>query len=254
MAELVSGIETLGGHAVPLPILEAQSIEDSHLLDEALASLQKYTWIIFTSAYGVHFFMQRMNDLAIRVDIRDMPKICAIGPSTARAVKESGHDVALIPGQFVAEGIVEALAKFHGSLQALAGHFILIPRAKDAREVLPEALAGAGVLVDVVPCYQTVRIEPDASLLQHLKEKKPDLIIFTSSSGIRHLVGLLGNDEGKSMLQESAVAVIGPITYGTAESFGKHAEIVPKENTVASLLEAIRDYYASRQSIAGSQL
>lgn len=253
MAELVAGIQAMGGNAVPFPIIEAQEIEDKHLLDEALASLQKYAWIIFTSAYGVSFFMQRMNQLAIGTNNQNMPNICAIGPATARAVKESGYDVALIPTKFVAEGVVEALGKYHGGLQALAGHRILIPRAKDARELLPEALLEAGALVDVAPCYQTVRVEPDGAILRQLREKKPDLIIFTSSSGIRHLVDLLEEDEGRSMLMKSVVAVIGPITYNTAESFGKHAEIIPKENTIASLLEAIREYFDGRQSIVRSQ-
>jgi len=253
MAELVAGIEAMGGDAVPFPIIEAQNIEDRHLLDEALSSLQKYAWIIFTSAYGVSFFMQRMNELSISMNVQNMPKICAIGSATSRAVKESGYDVALIPQKFVAEGVVEALGKYHGSLQALAGHRILIPRAKEARELLPEALAAAGILVDVAPCYQTVRIEPDASVLRQLREKNPDLVIFTSSSGIRHLVNLLGDDDGKSMLMKSVVAVIGPITCSTAESFGKHAEIVPKENTIASLLEAICQHFVARQPIDRSQ-
>ena len=69
------------------------------------------------------------------------------------------------------------------------------------------------------------------------------LMIFTSSSGIRHLIDLFGEDEGKRMLFESAVAVLGPITYNTAESFGKRPEIIPRENTIGSLLNAIREYY-----------
>jgi uroporphyrinogen-III synthase len=253
MVELTAGIEAMGGNAVPFPIIEAQDIEDKHLLDEALVSLHKYAWIIFTSVYGVSFFMQRMHSLAISMDIQSMPKICAIGPATARAVMEAGYNVALIPEKFVAEGVLEAFGKYHGGLQALAGRRILIPRAKDARELLPEELMKAGILVDVVPCYQTIRVEPDETILRQLREKNPDLIIFTSSSGIRHLIDLLEEDEGKSMLMKSVVAVIGPITYSTAESFGKHAEIIPKESTIASLLEAIRQYFDGRQTIVLSQ-
>jgi uroporphyrinogen III methyltransferase/synthase len=252
MAEMIAGIEAMGGNAVPFPIIEAQDIEDKHLLDEALVSLHEYAWIIFTSAYGVSFFMQRMNALAISMDIQNMPKICAIGPATARAAMEAGYDVALIPEKFVAEGVVEALGKYHGGLQTLAGRRILIPRAKDAREVLPEELMKAGALVDVAPCYQTVRVEPDGDILRQLREKNPDLIIFTSSSGIRYLIDLLEEGEGQSMLKNSVVAVIGPITYSTAESFGKHAEIIPKENTIASLLEAIRRYFDGCPSIVRS--
>jgi len=253
MAQLVAGIESMGGNALPFPVIEAQEIDDKHLLDEALASLHEYAWIIFTSAYGVSFFMQRLNELGMSASIIKIPKICAIGPATARAVKEFGYDVELIPQNYVAEGVIQALGEYHGGLQSLAGQRILIPRAKEAREVLPEALAAAGARVDVAPCYQTVRIEPEVTVLRQLRDRAPDLIIFASSSAIRNLIDILGQEDGKGTLQRSTVAVIGPITFRTAESFGKRPEIVPQENTIESLLEAIRTYYCSRQPTVHSQ-
>jgi uroporphyrinogen III methyltransferase/synthase len=244
MVELVSGLAAMGANVLPLPVIEARPIEDTHLLDKALASLPEYAWIIFTSAYGVRFFMQRLS--ASRLN-PNMPKMCAVGPATASEIREFGYEAALIPRQFVAEGVLEALGKYHGGLQHLAGRRILLPRAKEARELLPEALTAAGAEVDVVPCYQTVRAEIDQDVLRQLRVKRPDLIIFTSSSTIRNMIDILGREEGKRMLLESPVAVLGPVTGRTAESFGKCAEIVPGENTVAALLEAIRDYYSRRQ-------
>ena len=253
MPELIAGIESMGGNALPFPVIEAQEIDDKHLLDEALASLNEYAWIIFTSAYGVSFFMQRLNELGISASIRKMPKICAIGPATARAIKEFGYDVELIPQNFVAEGVIEALGEYHGGIRSIAGQRILIPRAKEAREVLPEALAAAGARVDVAPCYQTVRVDPDETILRQLIGRAPDLIVFASSSAIRHLIDILGQEEGKKILSGSTVAVIGPITFSTAESFGKRPEIVPQENTIESLLEAIRAYFSSPQATVGAQ-
>ena len=128
-----------------------------------------------------------------------------------------------------------------------AGKRILIPRAKEAREVLPEALKAAGAHVDVAPCYQTVRIEPDETVLQQLKNRVPDLVIFASSSAIRHWMDILGQEDGKRTLLRSTVAVIGPIASSTAESFGKRPEIVPQENTINSLLKAIGEHYSNLQ-------
>lgn len=252
MSELAAGIEAMGGSALPFPVIEARDIEDKRCLDEAIVSLHKYDWIVFTSAYGVSFFMKRIKELGASAPIHGMPKICAIGPATAAAVRESGSDVALVPRQFVAEGVLEALADYGGGIRALAGKCILIPRAQEAREILPSALAEAGATVDVVPCYQTVRAEPEESTTLRLREKKPDLTIFTSSSCIRSLVDLLGETEGRKLLIQSVVAVIGPITGSTAESFGKRAEIMPEENTIASLLQAISVYYAGRRPAVGS--
>ena len=250
MSELVAGIEAMGGQPLPFPVIETREIEDKDLLDHALASLNQYAWVIFTSAYGVHFFLKRLRELGIKPEAQTMPKICAIGPATADSIRESGLPVELIPEKFVAEGVVESLGKYYGGLQALAGHRVLLPRAKEARELLPEALLRAGVLLDVVPCYQTIRAAPDDELLGKLREMNPDLILFTSSSGIRHLIDLLGENAGKLLLAGSATAVIGPITRRTVESFGKKVEIIPRENTIVSLLEAIREYYSCRHATA----
>jgi uroporphyrinogen III methyltransferase/synthase len=245
MVELVAGLEAMGGNVLPFPVIEAKPIEDVHLMDQALASLQDYDWIIFTSAYGVRFFMQRLNECAMSAGTRTMPKICAIGPATAAAVKECGYETALIPSQFVAEGLLEALERHYGGLQNLAGRRILLPRAKEARELLPDALASAGARVDVVPCYKTVQAEVDGDIVRQLHLKSPDLMVFTSSSTIRNFIDILGPETGTGMLLQSTVAVLGPVTGKTADTLGKHAEIVPRENTVPALLKAIREYYGA---------
>jgi uroporphyrinogen III methyltransferase / synthase len=248
MPDLVAGIQAMGGNAIPLRIIEAQDIDDRQLLDKALTSLPQYAWILFTSTYGVRFFMKRLDELNIAFHPDALPKICAIGPATAKAVKESGLNLDLMPEEYIAEGVVEALSRYHGSLEALEGQRILLPRAMVAREVLPETLRKSGILVDVVPCYRTVPLDPDAAILRQLHENDPDLVLFTSSSGIRSLIDFLGEEVGRDFLTRCTVAVIGPITCATAESFGKQAEILPKKNTIDSLLQAIHEYYSSRKA------
>jgi uroporphyrinogen III methyltransferase / synthase len=243
LAELVSGLRAMGGTVLPFPVIEAKEIEDMHLLDHSLESLREYDWILFTSAYGVRFFLQRLNEYAVDMTSRTMPKLCAIGPATAAELKEFGYDASLVPERFLAEGVLDALGKYHGGIQNLAGKRILLPRALNARELLPTALAKAGAWVDVIPCYQTVRGQIDADVLLQLRKKDPDLIVFTSSSTISNLFETLGLEAGKQLLHHSTVAVLGPVTGNTAQSFGKSPEIIPKENTVASLIEAIGGYY-----------
>ena len=248
VAELSAGVRAMGGTALHFPVIEIQDAEDKEPLDKALASLKEYAWIIFTSAYGAKFFLQRLSQLGLRVADQDMPRICAIGPATAREIRESGYEVDLVPDRFVSEGIVEALVKHHGCLEAIAGRRVLIPRAKEAREVLPEALAAAGILVDAVPCYQTVCAEPDQAVIGKLKSGNADLIVFSSSSAIKSFVEILGKEEGVKRLLESTVAVLGPITARTAESFGKCPDVLPSESTIPSLLNAIREYYRNREN------
>ena len=246
MVELSALLESMGGKVLPFPVIEVQEIEDKSPLDRAIASLGEYDWILFTSVHGVAFFMRRLRELGTGAPA-PMPKICAIGPATARAVEEAGHEVALVPRQFVAEGVVEALDQYCGGLQTLAGRRILIPRAREGRDVLPTALSAAGIRVDLVPCYRTVRAGLEESAIEQIRVVRPDLIIFTSSSTVRNMFDILGPEDGKKKILESVVAVLGPVTEDTVESFGKRAEIVPRENTIASLAGEICSYYSSRR-------
>lgn len=247
MEALADGITAMGGTALRFPVIEVQEIEDKKPLDNALARLGEYEWIIFTSAYGVKFFVQRLEQVGVRLVAESKPRICAIGPATAKEVREAGYEVELVPEIYVAEGVVDALRRYHGTLDFLAHQRVLIPRAKEAREVLPEALAAAGIRVDAVPCYQTIRAEPSQEALVQIRKKSPDMLLFTSSSTIRSFIEILGQEEGIGMLMQSDVAVLGPITASTAASYGKTPNILPAENTVASLLSAIAEFYSRQQ-------
>jgi uroporphyrinogen III methyltransferase/synthase len=253
ISALVEGLRELGATVLPFPVIEIQDVGDKRPLDEALASLNKYSWIVFTSGYGVTYFSQYLQERKFsRLALHDV-KICAVGPATAKTVKACGFEVDLIPSQFVAEGVVRAFETYYGGLHFLAGHRILIPRAKEARDVLPHALVAAGAQVDIVPCYQTVKAEIDEKTIQQLQAKMPDMIVFTSSSTVRNLIEIMGLEAGKNMLMESTVASLGPITAKTVESFGKRADIVPSENTIASLIEAIGRYYSPQSAVGSGQ-
>ncbi len=244
--KLVSGLEKLGAHVLPLHVITIREIADKHPLDTALRGLEAYTWIIFTSAYGVLFFSQRMKELAIHMDSKGGTLICAVGPATAAALEEQGFRVDMLPQEFVAEGVLSALAKEHGGLGGLAGHRILLPRAKEARDVLPRELSAAGAKVDIVHCYETTVGQIDDKTLACIRSQTPDLLVFTSSSTISNFAVIVGDQAARTMMRQTTVAVLGPITAATARRFGKDPEIVPEENTAESLLNAIRGHYEAK--------
>jgi uroporphyrinogen-III synthase len=250
MSELASGLEAMGGDVLPLSLIEVREIDDTAPLDAAVEFWNKYAWVIFSSVHGVDIFLRHWRRRAHRMKASDMPKICAVGPATGKAVEDHGLAVELVPESYVAEGVIEALEKYHGGLGALAGRRILLPRAKEARDVLPDALAAAGAIVDVVACYETVPARLDEDSLRRLRSRSPDLAVFTSSSAVKALIRILGVDEGSKMLHNATVAVLGPVTAGTAESFGKHPEIVAQESTIRSLLRDIAAYYGKRPGAA----
>jgi uroporphyrinogen III methyltransferase/synthase len=240
---LAAGIRALGARVLILPVISIKGIADITALDAALDALQRYSWIIFSSAYGVRYFLCRMRERGIDGFSHETPQICAVGPGTAAALEAKKIAVALVPKVFVAEGILTALAERYGSLRHLAGLHILLPRAKDARDLLPRTLEEAGAYVDVVPCYQSCQPEIDADLVQEILLNPPELLVFTSSATVINLVSALGGEAGRRLLSGARVAVLGPITAGTVAAFGKQAEIVPAENTIVSLIDAIRVSY-----------
>ncbi|HSW39482.1 MAG TPA: uroporphyrinogen-III synthase [Acidobacteriota bacterium] len=244
---LKNGLEEMGGFVIPLVVIEPRGIEDTAPLDRAILSLPDYSWILFTSVHGVSFFMKRLQKLLdegrVTVDRATFPAICAVGPATAAALEQFGHKAALIPEDFVAEGVYKALASYHGGIENLAGRRVLFARAKEGRDFLPEALIDAGVDVDLVAYYRTVRADVDAETIRKIRENKVDLSVFTSASTIRNMIEILGRERGEQLLAESTVAVIGPVTAEAAESFGKRADIIPGQNTISALLCAIENHY-----------
>jgi uroporphyrinogen III methyltransferase / synthase len=230
-AELATRLAGLGAEVIEFPTIEIQPAADYGPLDGALARLASYDWLIFTSANGVRFFLERLErsgaDLgALRA------RICAIGPATRRAVERIPLKVDLMPPEYVAESLVAAFAGFE-----LAGQRILLPRAAVARDVVPVELARRGALVDVVEAYRTV-IPADAPALAARifgGAAKPDWITFTSSSTVTHFV----EAAGAGALQGVRVASIGPVTTATARSFGIPVSVEAGTFSISGLVEVI---------------
>ncbi len=243
LGKLTAGLQAMGAVPISFPTIEIRPIADQEPLDAALASLEIYTWIVFTSTHGVFYFLLRMKQKGYPMDRLQGPKVCAVGPSTASALRDAGVPVSLVPKEYVAEGVLRALVEFHGGLHNLAGKRILLPRAMKARDLLPRELERAGAQIDIVPCYENVLPAVDAHALRSVLERPPDILAFTSSSAVNNFVNLLGEEQGRRLLQKATVAVLGTITAEAVASHGKTVDVLPKENTTASLLDAIAEFY-----------
>jgi len=216
-------------------------------LDQAIATLSSYTWLIFTSVNGITPFMERLKKA--RRDVRALAhlQIGAIGPRTAEELTRHGLTADLIPSEFQAEGMVAALSQHE-----LKGAKVLIPRAEVAREMLPEQLRLKGAIVDVVPVYRTVVPEAGLSRLkEEIQAGVIDVMTFTSSSTVSNFVELIGGaQEARRLGTKTTVACIGPITARTAESYGLPVTIMPAENTVPALAQAIVRFYSEGARVA----
>jgi uroporphyrinogen III methyltransferase/synthase len=176
-------------------------------------------------------------------------RICAIGPRTAQELKTYGLTADLVPAEFQAEGVIASLAQV-----GISGSRVLIPRAEVAREILPEQLRELGGVVDVIPVYRTIVPPVDvASLTQQLQDGLVAALTFTSSSTVRNFVELFGGQATVTRLvAQVAIACIGPITARTAEEHGLTVTIMPAENTVPALAEAIVKHFSEGARVAVS--
>ncbi|MCR5758031.1 MAG: uroporphyrinogen-III C-methyltransferase [Selenomonas sp.] len=232
-SKLTAKLENLGAEVLEAPTISMTDPTDSYAaLDKAIGQVQDYHWLIFTSANGVGRFFARLFQAGKDVRALGYAKIAAIGSATADKLKQYGIVADVIPGEYRAEGIVEALK---GKLPSHAR--ILLPRAEEAREILPEKLREMGAEVDVAPAYRTVcgKVNREA-LISELTAGEIDLVTFTSSSTVRNFVEITGS---AAVLQGVKTAYIGPVTADTAKSLGIEPDIVAKEYTIDGLVEAI---------------
>lgn len=237
-------LEKAGAVVLEIPTIEIRPRLGPNL-DSAIKELPRYDWLIFTSSNGAEIFLERVSQREVPHEARSeepFPKICAIGPATQHKVEEYGHPVDLVPQVYQAEGVLLDLLGFHQG--DLAGLRILLPRASRARGLLPDELRRHGAQVEVLPVYDTIVPERSRRALRDALEKgSPDLITFTSSSTVHHLLAL-GN---LAELKRFRYAAIGPITAATAKGYGLNVALQAKPFTIPDLVSAIEGYFA-RQS------
>lgn len=211
-------------------------------LDGAVNAIDTYHWLLFTSANAVRFFMERLRALGKDFRMLKGVNICVVGPKTAEALESYGLRPDLIPSEFKAEGVLSAL----GGVK-VKGQKFLIPRAKVAREIIPDKLRELGAMVTVATAYENVKPAVDAARAKKLfEEKKIAAVTFTSSSTVNNFIEILGQKEYKSLLEGVVVACIGPVTAKTAEEYGMKIDIMPKEYTIPALVEAMVEYYKKK--------
>lgn len=239
-SDLVNALSEAGALPVEFPTIMVTPPADGYAaLDEAITRLRAsdvpfYDWVLFTSVNGVEQFFARLDRVG---DVRDLRgiRLGAIGPATAAALTARGLKIDFVPEEYRAEAVIAGLLAI-----GVDGRRVLIPRAREAREILPEQLAEAGAEVDVVPAYETVLDQSGSGELRAMLDGgEIDVITFTSSSTVRNFVTLLDGYDFSRMPASVTVACIGPITADTARELGLRVDLVAGKYTIPGLIEAI---------------
>lgn len=226
---MVMALGELGAAALIQPAIEITSPADWSVVDTAIRALSSYDWLVFSSANGVHHFLERIMETG--GDLRQLGscRLAAIGPATAEALAEYHLRADPLPNEYRAEALAEELAT------AAAGQRMLLLRASRGRDVLAEMLAAAGAQVEQVVVYESSDIaSPEPDIAAAMAEGRIDWVTVTSSAIARSLVRLFGDD-----LKQSRLAAISPLTAEVLSKAGFPPAVVAADYTTDGLIRAI---------------
>jgi uroporphyrinogen-III synthase len=226
--ELARPLRALGAEPVLVPVIAIAPPADPAPLKQAAihAAASGYDWIIFTSANAVSALADCMSEPASLA-----ARIAVVGAATRRTAEKRGFQVNLIPDQYLAESLLEALGDAD-----LRGRRILFPGAAEARDVLPAGLRQRGAQVDVVEAYRNVLPDEAKSLAPSVfREPLPDWVTFASSSAVINLARIVDSE----MLRRVRIASIGPVTSETVRQHGLSVAAEARVHSVEGLIEAV---------------
>ena len=261
---LAAILRGLGAEVVELPAIRIEPRIESDEVRQAVRRIGEYALVCVTSPNGAHLLFEALSEAGLdaralgggptkqqqvgrggagaaveteaqggtdgRVAVPDETgtTVAAIGPGTTRALAEHGIAADVVPERFVAEALVEALADID-----VKGRKVLIARADEARDVLPDALRERGAEVDVVALYETVREAPEPDAVD--AAQSADYVTFTSSSTVRNLTEALGD----RFPAGARIVSIGPITSEAARAAGLEVHAKAERHDIDGLIEAL---------------
>jgi len=237
-------LEELGAETVVMPTIAIRPPADPGPLRRAVADLSRYAFVVLTSANAVQPLRDELERQGLDSRALAGATICAIGPGTAEALRGLGLRADLVPQDHRAEGLLELLAT-----ERVQGRAVLIPRAAEARAILPETLEQRGAEVDLVPVYETGVPDPGerAAGLAALEAGEVDALTFTSASTAKNFARILGERLGP-LCAGKVVAAIGPVTRDACLEVGLRVDVMPGRYTLPALVEALVEHYRSGQA------
>ena len=238
-SRLVELLTELGAEPVELPSIEIGPLDDYGELDRALTEIAGAPgrWVIFSSVNAVEYVWERLRAMAMDARYFAGATVGAIGPATARALRERGIEPDFVPKRSVSEEVIAELSALDW-----AGRAVLLPGSAIGRDALAAGLAGLGADARQVAAYRNVRPEGVSERARAAFAEGIDVVTFTSSSTARNLVEILGDD--RNLLDDCVIACIGPITAGTAQELGLSVDIIAAEHNVEGLADALVNHYA----------
>lgn len=242
--ESVSAFSELGADVIIFPTLEIVPPSSWEEFDRIVSEHEKIDFIILTSAHAVRMYAERLAELNLEINYKQM-KVIAVGSKTYSVCEKYNIPVHIIPRKFSGEGVVEALSKYD-----LKEKMVFIPRSALGREDLPRGLAELGAIIKAVPVYNVSLPTKDniSENIKKLNSGKPDLFIFTSPSTFENFLQIMNINNPVNYFKNFGVAAIGPTTQSAIENKKVKVNIMPDEYTIHGLVQKVIEYYRINSS------
>ncbi|MGE0321083.1 MAG: uroporphyrinogen-III C-methyltransferase [Polyangiaceae bacterium] len=242
-----AAIRERGAQPVTRPLIRIEPPPDPVRLERAIVELGSYDWVLFTSANGVARCAEALERAGRDARAFGEAKVGCIGPKTAQSLLQLGIRADLIAKEYVGEAFAKDLLDRGLGERSR----VLLLRALEAREALPDLLVEAGATVDVVAAYQTLKlsqseqVELRAALgVDGSGARGVDVALFTSSSTAHSFADALGD---ASLPPEVVLASIGPVTSATLRERGLRVDVEAERYTVDGLLDALEAHFIARR-------
>ena len=248
---LARELSARGAIPVVLPLVSFADPEDFAPLDAAITEIQRFDWIIFTSAQAVRAVVKRGEELKRSlIQSGSKLRIASVGPVTAEAARQARLRVDYVAETHTGAALAEELGN------RLQGAKVFLPRSDRANQGLPPALKRHGARVTEVIAYRTLRpTDVDQRNLGRISEVAADAVLFFSPSAVQHFAELFGGEQLRALQDKLAVMAVGPVTANALRGAGVRRIVLAKETTAGSVVEALEEYFAGtvKQAQAGAK-
>ncbi|ANB60569.1 uroporphyrinogen-III synthase [Anoxybacteroides amylolyticum] len=221
--------------AIPLeiPLISVSAVSETKEIKECVRHLSRYDWLVFTSANGVRFFFTFIRDTM------PLPNVAVVGKKTATALEKRGITPSVVPDEFIAEGLAEAMKSL-----VKPNDRVLLVKGNLARPALKESLVHLGADVTDLVVYETkMNDSSKAQLLDLLKKNAIDILTFTSPSTVESFMNVMNEIKWEPLLAHCVIACIGPVTKQAAENVGLMVHICPEQYTIDGMIKAMETFF-----------
>jgi uroporphyrinogen III methyltransferase / synthase len=237
---LASELSARGAIPVTLPLVSFAEPEDFEPLDAAIEEIQRFDWMILTSAQAVRALMKRSGDLKRGlIPVGSKLRIAAVGPVTAEAARQAGWPVEFVSETHTGAGLAEELGN------RVSGAKVFLPRSDRANPDLPPALKRHGAQLTEVIAYRTLRpTEVGQRDLRRISEGAADAVLFFSPSAVQHFAELFGGEQLRALQDKLAITAVGPVTANALRQAGAQRIVMAGDTTPGAVVVALEEHFA----------